>query len=698
MSESAANSRPAAPPLEGAALLRRRLMLADDVKLTPVIALPAPVRMALSCDDGSYVVTRKDGRAPSRLLGAQTMQLVESFRTPCLVADAIASQLKIAGPDSAEYLTRALPILDRLAAAGILVPPGSSLAKRTQRTLRRGMRVAGFRVERCLKALWDSEVYRVRCADRGDGVLKLFKLQPEGERAARREAGALAALAGVSCVPRSFALTSAAGHDCLINEWVDGDEVLTVAAELRTLADGRREADLLVLAGKILDAFASLHARGVIHGDVHPRNVLVRPDGSVAIIDFGSAEGVAIGGHPGRAGVIYFLEPELAVIPRDKAACPATETGEQYSLAALLYLVFTGSHYLEFAAAADTARRQIVHDAPRPFTSCGVPAWSSLESVLARALSKQPRDRFASVADFAAALRSVTSPGRPSPRSARLSRLRDVTLSRARFESPPSADDLLDESKRAARTGAAGIAYAMLQLSIAENDGELLAWAAVWAACAADAARRDTRRARARSILLDGAPGIHLIAAQISFACSNPAEQHHSTAAFLDACRPRSRWWLERHAAEALIASAVLLDIALRLPARLNRRLRKNAETFSRFVGSLEQTPMTRLAVSRWSAFARGERSNERASLEADAYRMLSPGALGNAHALLRLYRATGDETFRDAAERAMDDLLGDEDHVHSLGSADALNAIVLGAFLERPYLARVPLTECTVV
>ena len=41
-----------------------------------------------------------------------------------------------------------------------------------------------------------------------------------------------------------------------------------------------------VIAANVIDAFAQVHARGVLHGDIRPDNILVRKDASVCIVDF----------------------------------------------------------------------------------------------------------------------------------------------------------------------------------------------------------------------------------------------------------------------------------------------------------------------------------------------------------------------------------------------------------------------------
>src|SRR5437763_9925388 len=66
--------------------------------------------------------------------------------------------------------------------------------------------------------------------------------------------------------------------------------------------------------------------------------------------------------------------------------------------------------FLQLSLHRTEALRQIVNDAPMPFSAHGLAEWPELERVLARALAKDPSDRFASVAELAAALRGVEVP------------------------------------------------------------------------------------------------------------------------------------------------------------------------------------------------------------------------------------------------------------------------------------------------
>ncbi len=242
----------------------------------------------------------------------------------------------------------------------------------------------------------------------------------------------------------------------------------------------------------MLEAYAQLHAEGYLHGDVHPRNILVEAGGRVRLIDFGLAARIESPDRVPRGGIDLFLEPELARARlAGLPAPPASPAGEQYSVAALLYLVLTGAHTHVFSLDEKRMHRQLLADPPLPFATHDARGLEIVEPVLARALSKSPGDRFESMEAFwehsvprhlqaeAAggdrkhSLPRSTAPGRRGPRTGS-----PVPLAEGELEPPTASINL----------GAAGLAYGALRIAAARDDASLLALAERWAARASLAA------------------------------------------------------------------------------------------------------------------------------------------------------------------------------------------------------------------
>src|SRR5437660_807465 len=125
----------------------------------------------------------------------------------------------------------------------------------------------------------------------------------------------------------------------LIIDWVPGVESGVAAAQRR-----HDRASLIDMCASIAAAYSKLHERGVLHSDVHPRNILAGDHG-VTLLDFGLSRLTDQPPRTGRGGMYYFFEPEFLAANRQCIAMPSSEAGEQYALAALLYLLISSNHY-----------------------------------------------------------------------------------------------------------------------------------------------------------------------------------------------------------------------------------------------------------------------------------------------------------------------------------------------------------------
>jgi serine/threonine-protein kinase len=463
-------------------------VLPEDVCIVPVAELPREVRGQVPGGDGDYAITRPNSRVPSKIVDASGAQFLRQFRTPTTLVKAIREYSRSIAADPHQVLDEALPLIESCLAARLLVEPGQAAAKIVP-SFAAGDEIAGHVVERIVQALADSELYRVRMADGRSGALKLARPgAPHMKHLLAREEEILKRL-DASVAP---ALLSGGaledGRRYLVTEWFESMECPVYAQRLRQAAGTRVEPEMVELCAAILDAYARLHERGIVHSDVHPRNVLVAEDGTVRLIDFGMArvDGPETGGWP-RAGIGYFFEPEYAsAVLRGEPPPASTFAGEQYALGALLYALITGQHYLDFVFGKDDMLRQIAEEPPVALSRRFAMDSGAVERVLFRALAKDPAGRFPSVGDFARELRKAARELPP--------------VARTGAESTAFVDDLIGTLGRPGEIpaytgpraptvsvtfGAAGIGYALLRIGRAREDRKLLAAADLWSESAA---------------------------------------------------------------------------------------------------------------------------------------------------------------------------------------------------------------------
>lgn len=559
------------------------LVLPADVLLVPVEDLPAQIREQLACEAGEYAITRPRSRATSKIIDAETATLLDEFRTGKTIVAAVIRYSRERHIDPEQTLTDVLPLIESFMRSRLLVPADSDEAGQITAAFERGDQIEGYEVLRCIQVLEDTELYQVQSAQGNLAALKIVRTEcrRDMQRTFAREAAILQHLDGMVS-PRLLEVGVLGERPYLILEWCDGIDAQQAAENFRKLprADGRKR--LLDLCCAILNAYAQLHRQNVIHSDVHPRNILVMEDGSVKIIDYGLArirESSSEWSKAHRGGIPFFYEPEYTEAGRGRHKLPASSrTGEQYGLAALVYLLLTGVHYLDFSIEKDEMLRQIAEDGPLPFSARGIRPWPEVEEVLAKALSKQASDRFSSVAEFAKRLSEVglpdeptvedTAPVDPAPAQALL----HAVLERVAASGYLFSIGLPVAPICSVNTGAAGIAYALYRIASVQDDASLLSLADLWAT---KAARDMSSRQAFYNSELDLTPetvgqvtpyhtasGVHAVQALISHAMGDVDSQQAATNAFVStSMAPCKNIDLTLGRSGTLLTASLLLDV-----------------------------------------------------------------------------------------------------------------------------------------
>jgi tetratricopeptide (TPR) repeat protein len=229
-------------------------------------------------------------------------------------------------------------------------------------------------------------------------LLNLGLLSPIGEARFRREGSVLARLAHPGIARLMDAGVTPGGQPYLVLEYVDGKRIDSYAEEHRLSAEARIKLVLDMLA-----ALGHAHSNLIVHRDIKPSNILVTHDGTVKLLDFGIAK--LLSNDPDDAGEMLtvdstrVLTPEFAA-PEQVTGEPITTATDVYAAGVLLYMLISGHHPTATGCTtpADTVRAlREVRAAPLGL--------GDLDNILAKALHKDPNQRYQTVDVFADDLR-----------------------------------------------------------------------------------------------------------------------------------------------------------------------------------------------------------------------------------------------------------------------------------------------------
>jgi serine/threonine protein kinase len=213
------------------------------------------------------------------------------------------------------------------------------------------------------------------------------------------------------------------GHSFIVLQYIEGE---TLAARLKRQVPDLREA--LAIAAQVADALSEAHARGVIHRDIKPDNIMLATRGQVKVLDFGLAktlrdpgilEGDAQTGSmlsiPGMVmGTVPYMSPEQ--VRGEELDCRS----DIFSFGTVLYELLSGRRPFEAKSSAEVISAILTTEPPPISRSSLGHCGSGEEQLIRKCLEKDAALRYQTIGDLIPDLQQIRreyETGQVTPRS-----------------------------------------------------------------------------------------------------------------------------------------------------------------------------------------------------------------------------------------------------------------------------------------
>nr|MDT0662793.1 protein kinase [Micromonospora sp. DSM 115978] len=191
----------------------------------------------------------------------------------------------------------------------------------------------------------------------------------------------------------------------LVMEYVEGDALSRTLGRVGRLTPART----MALVAQAADALQAAHDKGIVHRDVKPGNLLVRPNGTLVLTDFGIARSALVGQLTAAGSVLgtaSYISPEQAT------GAVATSASDVYALGVVAYQCLSGRRPFDGSNPLEIAMKH-VREAPRPLPPDIPP---QIRSIVERAMAKDPAARWPSATVLGSVARQAASAPAAPPR------------------------------------------------------------------------------------------------------------------------------------------------------------------------------------------------------------------------------------------------------------------------------------------
>jgi serine/threonine-protein kinase len=346
---------------------------------------------------GNNLVLKDKGSKREFIINHTTKLFIEKFSEPkCFdeISDEIANEVNAPGIEIKKLIK---PFFRYMKYRQFIVPENASEVKAKRRQLFNANKIVdNYKIIKNIDANDDVELYHATdLKSESDAVIKLLRQATKQEvKELLREFRFLTHISKTGVTPKAYKFITGKEYVCFAQEYIDGKRLMEhVRTKKRSSFNDIAEIILGIITG-----FKKIHARGVVHGDIHPSNIIVTRNGKIKIIDFGFAVNYEVEKNEivNFGGVYFYMPPErINTTTYKKFSRRPDFYSDVYQLGMILYDLlyhkypFNGITWEELSK--EIKEKEAVYPA-KSYYKFTVPEW--LINIIQKCLEKNPAKRF----------------------------------------------------------------------------------------------------------------------------------------------------------------------------------------------------------------------------------------------------------------------------------------------------------------
>lgn len=351
-------------------------------------------KLYTNVDEHIIVKNRADER--EFVVNNTVKSFIEKFSCPKTlieVTEEIAAEVNASTDVTAKIVA---PFFKYMLHRKFIIPELKQVKKiQSKRLLRSNTIINGFRIKEAIDISERLDIYKaVDTISKQEIVIKLLK-QPENKyvQELQREYNFLKTLQHTNVSPKVYGFTETKDTVYFVQQFIKGTRLPLYFEEKKSV----KAKDVTRLAFEIIKAFKKIHAKGIVHGDIHPSNIIVTNKDKIKVIDFGLSLNHEDNNKRVNFGGAYsYMPPERITKTTAKKFLRKPDFySDVYQLGIIIYtllyneLPFDG---LTWEQLAKEIKHKKMLFAPTSYYGFEVPDW--IKDFISKCTAKKPLQRF----------------------------------------------------------------------------------------------------------------------------------------------------------------------------------------------------------------------------------------------------------------------------------------------------------------